>query len=69
MTWQELIYDQINKLEEEKSKETKKLNKIREDDSPNKFSSKVEIASNIKSIMKSINTLYILLGRQSEVTE
>lgn len=69
MTWQELVRDEISKLEKEKDKETKKLNKIREDDSPNRFSAKVEIAANIKSITESITTLYVLLGRETEVTE
>lgn len=69
MTWQELIREQIDKLEKEKVKETKRLDKIREDDSPQNFSKKVEIAANLKSISDSITTLYIVLGRGSEVTE
>ena len=69
MTWKELVRDEISKLEKEKDKETKKLNKIREDDSPKRFSVNVEIAANIKSLTESITTLYVLLGRESEVTE
>lgn len=69
MTWQGLIRDQIEKLEKEKAKETKRLDKIREDDNMNLFSKKVEIMSNIKSITESITTLYILLGREREVDE
>lgn len=69
MTWQELVRDQIDKLEKEKVKETKKLDKIREDDNMNLFSKKVGIMSNIKSITESITTLYILLGREREVDE
>lgn len=69
MTWVGLIRDQIDKLEKEKEKETKHLDKIRENDSPNYFSKKVEIAANIKSISESITTLYVLLGRAGEVTE
>lgn len=69
MTWEELIRDQIEKLEKEKAKETKRLDRIREDDSPNYFGKKVEIAANIKSISESITTLYVLLGRACEVTE
>lgn len=67
MTWQELVRDQIGKLEKDKVKETKRLDKIREDDSVNLFSKKVEIMANIKSITESITTLYILLGREREV--
>lgn len=67
MTWQELVRDQIGKLEKDKVKETKRLDKIREDDSVNLFSKKVEIMANIKSITESIMTLYILLGREREV--
>lgn len=51
----------------DKVKETKRLDKIREDDSVNLFSKKVEIMANIKSITESITTLYILLGREREV--
>lgn len=69
MTWADLINDQIRKLDKECEKETKRLDKIREDDSPRQFAKKVEIAANIKSIKESINTLYTLLGRGSEVTE
>lgn len=69
MTWVGLIRDQIDKLEKEKEKETKRLDKIRENDSPNYFSKKMEIAANIKSISESITTLYVLLGRAGEVTE
>lgn len=67
MTWQELVRDQIGKLEKDKVKETKRLDKIREDDSVNLYSKKVEIMANIKSITESITTLYILLGREREV--
>lgn len=69
MTWQELIRDQIEKLEKEKIKETKRLDKIRDDDSLNLFSKKVEIMANIKSITESIMTLYIILGREREVNQ
>ena len=69
MTWQELVRDQIDKLEKEKQKKIKRLDKIREDDSPKNFSKKIEIAANIKSISESITTLYIILGRRNEVTE
>jgi phosphoenolpyruvate-protein kinase (PTS system EI component) len=68
MTWQDLIRDQIEQLENEKKKETKRLDKIRDDDSPNRFGQKVEIMANVKSISESITTLYIVLGRSSEVT-
>lgn len=67
MTWQDLVRDQIEKLEKDKIKETKRLDKIREDDNINLFSKKVEIMANIKSITKSITTLYVLLGREREV--
>lgn len=67
MTWQELIRDQIEKLEKEKAKESKRLDKIREDDGVNLFPKKVEIMANIKSITESITTLYVLLGREREV--
>lgn len=69
MTWQELIRDQIEKLEKEKIKETKRLDKIRDDDNINMFSKKVEIMANIKSITESITTLYIVLGREREVNQ
>lgn len=69
MTWQELIRDQIEKLKKEKSKETKRLDKIRDDDNINMFSKKVEIMANIKSITESITTLYIVLGREREVNQ
>lgn len=69
MTWQELIRDQIEKLEKEKIKETKRLDKIRDDDNLNLFSKKVEIMANIKSITESITTLYIILGREREVNQ
>lgn len=67
MTWQDLVRDQIEKLEKDKIKETKRLDRIREDDNINLFSKKVEIMANIKSITKSITTLYVLLGREREV--
>lgn len=69
MTWQELIRDQIEKLEKEKIKETKRLDKIRDNDNLNLFSKKVEIMANIKSITESITTLYIILGREQEVNQ
>lgn len=69
MTWEDIIRDQIDKLEKEKAKEIKRLDKIRDDDSPIRFAKKVEISANIKSISESITTLYVLLGRSGEVTE
>ena len=69
MTWKELVYDQIDKLEKEKNKEIKRLEKYKDDYSPNIFAKKVELEANIKSISESIVTLYILLGRENEVTE
>lgn len=69
MTWKDLIKSQIESLEKDREKETKKLNKIRDSDSPVNFAKKVEIGANIKSITESINVLYILLGREGEVTE
>jgi len=69
MKWEELVRDQIDKLEKEKEMEIKRLDKIRDDDGSNRFSKKVEIAANIKSISESITTLYVILGRASEVTE
>ena len=69
MIWQELVRDQIKKLEKDKAKEIKRLDKIREDDSVNLFSKKVEIMANIKSITESITMLYILLGREREVNK
>ena len=69
MTWQNLVKSQIESLEKDRNKEVKKMDKIRESDSPTNFSKKVEIAANIKSITESINVLYILLGREREVTE
>ena len=69
MTWQSLVKSQIESLEKDRNKEVKKMDKIRESDSPSNFSKKVEIAANIKSITESINVLYILLGREKEVTE
>ena len=69
MTWQNLVKSQIESLEKDRNKEVKKMDKIRESDSPANFSKKVEIAANIKSITESINVLYILLGREREVTE
>lgn len=69
MTWKDLVNSQINSLEKDREKEIKKMNKIRDNDSPANFSKKVEIAANIKSLTESINVLYILLGREKEVTE
>lgn len=69
MTWQNLVKSQIESLEKDRNKEVKKMDKIRESDSPTNFSKKVEIAASIKSITESINVLYILLGREREVTE
>lgn len=69
MTWQNLVKAQIESLEKDRNKEVKKMDKIRESDSPINFSKKVEIAANIKSITESINVLYILLGRERDVTE
>jgi len=69
MTWQDLVKSQIESLEKDRNKEEKKMDKIRESDSPTYFSKKVEIAANIKSITESINVLYILLSREREVTE
>ena len=45
------------------------MNKIRDNDSSVYFAKKVEISANIKSITESIGVLYILLGREREVTE
>lgn len=69
MTWKDLVKSQIDSLEKDREKEIKKMNKIRDNDSPVNFAKKVEISANIKSITESINVLYILLGRESEVTE
>lgn len=69
MTWKELVQNQIERLEKDREKEVKKMNKIRDNDSPVYFSKKVEIAANIKSITEQINVLLILLGRESEVTK
>lgn len=69
MTWKELVHDQIDKLEKEKSKELKKLEKYKDDYSPNVFAKKIELESNIKSITEAVTMLYILLGRANEVTE
>lgn len=68
MTWQELIRDQINKLEKEKEKTLKRLEKICNDYGPKTFLKKVELEADLKSITESITTLYIILGRQNEVT-
>ena len=67
MTWQDLVRNQIESMEKEREKETKKLDKIKDNNNPNLFSRKVEILANIKSITESIGTLYILLGRENEV--
>ena len=69
MTWQDLVKSQIESLEKDRNKEEKKMDKIRESDSPTYFSKKVETAANIKLITESINVLYILLSREREVTE
>lgn len=69
MTWKDLVKSQIDILEKDREKEIKKMNKIRDNDSPVNFAKKVEISANIKSIMESINVLYILLGKEREVTE
>lgn len=69
MTWKDLVKSQIDSLEKDREKEIKKMNKIRDNDSPVNFAKKVEISANIKSIDESINVLLILLGREKEVTE
>ena len=69
MTWKELVQNQIERLEKDREKEVKKMDKIRDNDSLVNFAKKVEIGANIKSIDESINVLLILLGRESEVTE
>lgn len=69
MTWKDLVKSQIDSLEKDREKEIKKMNKIRDNDSSANFAKKVEISANIKSITESINVLYILLGREREVTE
>jgi len=69
MTWKDLVKSQIDSLEKDRKKEVKKMDRIRENDSPIQFAKKVEIAANIKSLTESINVLYILLGREREVTE
>lgn len=69
MTWKDLVKSQIDSLEKDREKEIKKMKKIRDNDSPVNFAKKVEISANIKSITESINVLYILLGREREVTE
>lgn len=67
MTWTELIRDEINKLETKKESTKKKLDQIREDDSPRHFAKKIELAADIKSIQETITVLYILLGKAGEV--
>lgn len=57
MTWQDLVRDQIEKLEKDKIKETKRLDRIREDDNINLFSKKVEIMANIKSMKRTRSRL------------
>ena len=42
MTWQDLVRDQIGKLEKEMGKEVKRLDKIRDNDSPNIFSKRLK---------------------------
>lgn len=69
MTWQNLVRDQIDKLEKEREKKKKRLEKIQDDYSPNIFSKKMELEFDIKSITESIGVLYIIIGRGNEVTE
>ena len=69
MTWKELVHDQIDKLEKEKSKEIKRLEKYKDDYNPITFCKKMKIEANIKSITESVTILYVLLGRANEVTE
>lgn len=69
MTWQELVRDQISKLENEEEDTKKRLEKIRNNYNPNCFSKKIELEAYIKSINESISTLYIVLGRENEVAD
>lgn len=69
MTWQDLVRDQIEKLEKEREKKKKRLEKIQADYSPNIFSKKMELEADIKSITESIGVLYIIIDRGNEVTE
>ena len=69
MTWIQLINNEINSLEKEKINTQKKLDKIREDDSPKNFEKKVSLMVDIKSIQESINTLYVILGKANQVNE
>ena len=69
MTWQELVEDQIDKLEKEKNGERERLNKEMERVGARNFANTVEIVANIKSIEETIFTLRLLLRRQDEVTE
>lgn len=67
MIWKELVEKQIEELEKDKIKESRKMEKLNESDSSRLFSKKVEILAEIKAIEKSITTLYLLLGRANEV--
>lgn len=69
MTWPELIKQKIESLEKHRAAEVRKLDKIRGDDSINKFAKKVELQANIKSLNESINVLYSLMGNAEDVTE
>ena len=69
MTWKDLVMDEINKLGKELKKEKEKMDRLRNNDSPGEFSSKIEILANMKSIQETINRFYILIGRSREVDE
>ena len=69
MTWKELINDEIQKLSNERDRESKRLKKLSESESPVQFAKKVEILANVKSIDETINELYLILGRSSKEIE
>lgn len=67
MSWEEIIRDEINKLEKEKENALKKLDRLGNDVSRRNFSKMFERMADINSITDTITELYILLGRSGEV--
>ena len=65
MSWEEIIRDEINKLEKENA--LKKLDRLGNDVNWRNFSKMVERMADINSITDTITELYILLGRSGEV--
>lgn len=67
MTWEELIREEIEKLEIEKESVKKRIDKSTDD--IRKFEKNVGLMADVKSIQETITELYIILGRSGQEVE